>query len=102
MKILLIFGLVVLAGCVANPTMEELEAEAMQTGDWSKVEQRELLQARRMGRARTQCPTDFALFCDTDSGEEDCRCVNREAYRAMYNKGPNVQPPNPAKIGENR
>ena len=35
----------VLGGCGAYPTLEELEDEAMRTGDWSLVERREERQA---------------------------------------------------------
>jgi hypothetical protein len=80
MKHLFVFGLVLLAGCAAAPTMEELEAEALQTGDWAKVEQRELAQTRRMGRPQAECPEGYALLCKSaaDVADEDCKCVSRK------------------------
>jgi hypothetical protein len=99
MKHLLIFGLILLAGCAVGPTMEELEAEAMQTGDWTKVEDRELLEAQRMGRARAECPKGYAILCKTeaDVGSENCKCVSRETHRAIFNESISVQPPNPSR-----
>ena len=34
-------SLMVAAGCATQPTMDELEQEAAETGDWSRVEHRE-------------------------------------------------------------
>jgi hypothetical protein len=97
MRHLIVFGFFLLAGCAAGPTMEQLEDEAMQTGDWSKVEQRELLQARRMGRARTECPQSYALLCvaEANVGSEKCKCVSRDTQRGLFDKSISNQPPNP-------
>lgn len=99
MKHLFVFGLILLAGCAAAPTMEELEAEAMRTGDWSKVEDREVLQARRTGRAQAECPKGYAVFCKAEAevGSENCKCVSREAAKAMFNESISNQPPNPSR-----
>lgn len=99
MKHLFVCGLVLLAGCAAAPTMEELEAEAMQTGDWTKVEERELAQARRMGRAQAECPKGYVLLCKAEAevADENCKCISREAQRAIFNESINVQPPNPSR-----
>ena len=41
MKVILLLGLSVLMfGCGSYQTLEELEAEALMTGDWSAVEKR--------------------------------------------------------------
>jgi hypothetical protein len=79
--------------------MEELEAEAMQTGDWTKVEEREVLQARRTGRAQSECPKGYAVLCksEADVGSENCTCVSRETHKAMFNESINVQPSNPSR-----
>jgi len=100
MKHMFVLGLILLAGCSSTPTMEELEAEAMQTGDWSKVEDREVVLARREGRAELECPTGYAVFCKSaaDFGRENCRCVSRETHKAMFNESVNVQPPNPRQV----
>lgn len=96
MKHLFVFALVLLAGCAAGPTMEELEDEAMQTGDWSKVEDREQLRAQRMGRAQNECPEGYAVFCRSEVGFEDCDCVSREVYDEMFGQSISAQPANPA------
>jgi hypothetical protein len=99
MKHLFVLGLLLLAGCAAAPTMEELEAEAMQTGDWTKVEERELAQARRMGRAQAECPKGYAVFCKAEAEvtNQDCTCISRETQRAIFNESISVQPPNPSR-----
>ena len=85
MKHLFVFGLILLAGCAAVPTMDELEAEAMQTGDWAKVEERELAQTRRMGSAQAECPEGYALLCNSKAevGNEKCKCVTRATHIPM-------------------
>lgn len=100
MKQLLIGVLILLAGCAAAPTMDELKAEALKTGDWTEVEKREQLQAKRMGRTQNECPQGYALLCESNSdlGNEDCRCVGREAHGALFNESINKQPPNPRRI----
>lgn len=70
-------------GCSSRPTMQELEKEAMATGDWSKVEKREAMD-RKMGRvdSRLQCPTGEALVCSQKGKREECVCVNSNDIRA--------------------
>lgn len=97
MKHLFVFALVLFAGCAADPTMEELEREAMQTGDWSKVEDREQRRAQRIGRAQNECPDGFAVLCRSEVGFEDCDCVNREVYENIFGESISVQPPNPVR-----
>ena len=45
-KGIMILALLFAAGCSAYVPLEQLEAEALVTGDWSKVEQRERTIAR--------------------------------------------------------
>ena len=85
MKGLLLAGVVVLsaaltAGCASLPTLEELEAEALRTGDWTLVEQRERLIAKRNARRPVQCPTGMVSYCERSAGRLDCQCVTRSAF----------------------
>lgn len=94
-KQLFVFALILLAGCAAGPTMEELEDEALQTGDWSKVEKREQLRAERGGRSKAECPAGYAVLCRSEVGFEDCECVSQDVYDKMFGQSITVQPPNP-------
>lgn len=85
MKGLLLTGIVALsamltAGCASMPTLEELEAEALRTGDWTLVEQRERLIAKRNARRPMQCPSGMVSYCERYAGRLDCQCVSRSAF----------------------
>lgn len=62
--------------------MEELEQEAMQTGDWSAVEQRERMD-RKMGRNNPDnaCDNDSMLLCSKKGARESCECVTPNVVR---------------------
>ncbi len=67
MKGLLVIALLFVTGCGAIQTLEELEAEANTTGDWSKVERREyrLSYRDRKDKAAKICnDQNLILFCD--------------------------------------
>lgn len=72
-----------LTACAARPTMEQLEQEAMETGDWSAVEQRQVMD-RRMGivNSEGQCPDGRVLLCDKKGQKEECECVLSHTIRA--------------------
>ncbi len=79
MKITGILLLVFLVGCSNQPTLDELEAEALETGDWTAVEERETL-LRRTGRlAKMDCPDGTMLMCVDDMGKETCNCLPQSA-----------------------
>ena len=85
MKGLLIAGIVALSAamttaCAPLPTLAELEAEALRTGDWTLVEQRELLIAKRKARQPIQCPTGRVSYCERYAGRLDCQCVSRSSF----------------------
>ena len=83
MKLLSIVVLCLLAGCASKPSLEELEAEASITGDWSAVENRERMN-RRMGvQDERKCEAGFMLMCSKRSAKEICSCV-RPSDRAIF------------------
>ncbi len=47
-----------LVGCAPVTTLEELEAQAYVSGDWSAVDKRERMIARREARMGPTCPGD--------------------------------------------
>jgi hypothetical protein len=83
MKVVGIMVLCLLVGCSARPTVDELEAEAVATGDWAAVEKRERMD-RRMGLVdpSNQCPNGEALLCNKKGKHEDCECVSPDIIRA--------------------
>ena len=74
--------LVILAGCAGSPTLEELEDEAIVSGDWSAVEEREEL-LKRKGKNVLQCPSGFVSSCYEVGLRVDCKCVRAYAGRRM-------------------
>ena len=83
MKLVGLVALCLLVGCTARPTLEELETEAMATGDWAAVEKRERMD-RRMGLVDpiNQCPNGEALLCSKKGEAENCECVSSDIIRA--------------------
>ena len=74
-------GVLILSGCGTFKSMEELESEAMLTGDWSLVEQRERILARREQERGLQCPTGQVSYCERIVGRSDCKCISNDAMR---------------------
>lgn len=82
-KLLLIALLFVLAGCAAGPTLEQLESQAMLTGDWSAVERRERSIERRRQRAGIQCPSGMTAYCEAYAGHRRCTCISSSALSSV-------------------
>jgi len=85
MKIFGVLVVIILAGCAARPSLQELRDEAQATGDWSKVEHREMMD-RKMGRidGEEKCENGYVLHCQTKGEREVCGCISpldREAFR---------------------
>ena len=77
-KGIMILALLFAAGCSAYVPLEQLEAEALVTGDWSKVEERQRMLTRRNLRSSIACPTGSVGYCQTGFGEQRCSCVDYE------------------------
>ncbi len=77
-----------LGACATSPTMEDLEAQAWQTGDWSAVERREEALVRRAARraenARLMCPDGTVSYCEQRVGTMECRCVSSRAIQDAF------------------
>ena len=85
MKILLVISLfLVLAGCTAAPTLEELEFAALESGDWSEVKKRERAIARREARMAEQCPVGRMRVCVKRAAGNECGCVARDEFRDVF------------------
>jgi len=83
MKVLLLLGVLFLTGCVSMPTLEELEEQAFLSGDWSEVEKREKLIAKRDLIRGPQCPAGTTAYCERRLGQKRCACVDNSEMRAL-------------------
>ncbi len=85
MKGVITAGVVVLMlGCAPMPTLEELEAEALRTGDWTAVEERERLIAKREARRPQKCGGDLISICQKSVGRYDCQCVTKNVVTQVF------------------
>ena len=86
MKVIGLLSLLFLVGCAPMKSMEQLEADAMVTGDWSAVEERERAIARKAERqgVKLNCPTGYVSFCQTYAGLDRCGCVSRRGMQDMF------------------
>ncbi len=85
MRIMLVVSLfLILAGCTAAPTLEELEFAALESGDWSEVRKRERADARRAARMARQCPIGRVRVCVKRATGSDCGCVARDEFQDVF------------------
>ena len=82
MKGIIVLALIVLAGCANVKPLEQLEAEALMSGDWTAVERRERAIARRETR-KTHCPPGSVGYCEVDFGTNACTCIKSAALRSF-------------------
>jgi hypothetical protein len=64
-----------LGGCGTYHTLEELEDQALISGDWSQVERREHKIAMRTARSGVSCPAGTTLVCQRGGVNEGCACI---------------------------
>ena len=64
-----------LAGCAAKPTLEQLEDEAIVSGDWSAVEKREQSSNQLDPINGRSCLNGRPLICVKDGAREECACA---------------------------
>ncbi len=75
-----------LIGCAPVTTLEELEAQAYVSGDWSEVDKRERMIARRDARRGPTCAGNAVAVCERRVGSQRrCSCVSRDQVRDMLN-----------------
>ncbi|MEM8815445.1 MAG: hypothetical protein AAGE85_06435 [Pseudomonadota bacterium] len=70
--------------CAPIKTLDELEAEALQSGDWTLVEQRERLIAKRNARRPPSCPTGQLSYCEKNIGILKCQCLSQAAADDVF------------------
>jgi len=74
-----VFALILMSGCGTYHTLEELEAQALATGDWSAVEQRERMIARQSVRNGIACPGGRIGYCE----DTHCTCMTSDDMREL-------------------
>jgi len=82
--ILLIFSLV---GCADQMTIEQLEDEAITTGDWSEVEDYERLLQEQSRESVPECPDGQIVRCVESGLNVKCDCVSVRALSRRMGGG---------------
>ena len=85
-KGIMVVAFLFVAGCSAFVPLEQLEAEALVTGDWSRVEERERMIARRNLRSSIACPPGTIGYCEADIGAQRCSCVEKEIISSFLQR----------------
>lgn len=83
MKGLLVFIAVLMVGCAEYQTLEELELAALESGDWSAVEQREKLMEQRRARRAASCGAGRIMVCEHRGTDRGCYCSSDDDVRAF-------------------
>ena len=74
MKYISLLVLIALVGCASPPTTDELEIDAVKTGDWSAVDDRERMNEKMRVTPKLRCPEHLMLLCYKDGEHEECFC----------------------------
>jgi len=75
MRGVILFTVFLLSACAPQPTIEELEDQAMASGDWSAVERREEMYKRQRGESAQVCPIRHTKVCNQSGALDRCACV---------------------------
>ena len=81
--LLSIFSILLLVACADFKTLEELEFAALQSGDWSAVEQRENNIARRKAQQGIKCPSGLLPICDQRGRRARCSCTSHDDLEVL-------------------
>ena len=72
-----IFVLSILGACAPATPLEELEQQALVTGDWSAVELRERVMRTQLGGDLPKCLEDELRVCIDEGAVEHCLCYRK-------------------------
>lgn len=86
MRFLSVFALVLLAGCTTWPMLEELENQAVRSGNWAEVEKREGSLARRQARQAPKCPSGYIAYCEGQYRDWRCECHEKDNILRMFQR----------------
>ena len=75
----IVFLCLMVVSCATRRPLAELEAEAMETGDWSAVERYKYIDYK-MGRISEDqvCKNGYVLYCDANGENVECTCNSPE------------------------
>jgi len=83
MKVSLILAVSFLSGCGAVQSLEQLEEQALVTGNWSAVEARERSIQRRIESAPIQGPSGYYGLCELTAAAKRCACLSGRSFNSM-------------------
>ena len=86
MRLLSLLAVLLVTGCSTVTPMEELERQALLTGDWSAVEKRERILLRRQMNRGMACPNGYIGYCVEQGGRPECSCVERDVFRTALTR----------------
>ncbi len=75
MKFVFLISLVIVVGCAPRPPLEQLENEALITGEWTTVERREELIKERLESTAPGCPVGQRKKCIEEQSGIQCYCL---------------------------
>jgi len=75
MNFVILFTLAIVASCALQPTLEQLEGEALTTGDWTAVERREEKIKEWLELSAPGCPKGLNKYCVEEQSGIQCYCV---------------------------
>ena len=75
--IISIFVVCILGACAPAIPLEELEQQALLTGDWSAVELRERVNRTQQGGNLPKCQEDELHVCIDEGAIEHCMCYRK-------------------------
>ncbi len=77
MNIVILVMLVIVVGCAQRPTLDQLEDEALVTGEWTAVERREEIIKKRLEATAPGCPVGLSKDCLEELSGIQCYCIQR-------------------------
>jgi hypothetical protein len=76
MKSAVLVASVIFVGCAPRPPLEQLEDEALVTGDWAAVERREEMTKDRLEAAGPSCSAGERKRCVEEQSGIQCYCLS--------------------------
>jgi hypothetical protein len=70
-----------ITACASKPSLEELEEQAMVSGDWEAVEHREEMVKNRRLKSAPHCPRGQTKVCIENGTGIDCYCSTQVGGR---------------------
>ena len=81
MRLVILFTLVTVVSCTPQPTLEQLEVEALTTGEWTAVERREEVIKKRLESGAPGCPKGLKKYCVEEQSVIQCYCLPNNFIR---------------------